>query len=60
LCFVDENNGVIDKKTDEKLKDILTEEEYKLISGENSKKASNRKMKFKILEILETIKKDLK
>ena len=60
LCFVDENNGVIDKKTDEKLKDILTEEEYKLISRENSKKASNRKMKFKILEILETIKKDLK
>lgn len=60
LCFVDENNGVIDKETDEKLKDILTEEEYDLISGENSEKASNRKMKFKLLEILESIKDEFK
>ena len=54
LCFVDENNGVIDKETDKKLKKILTEEEYKLISGENADKATNKKFKFKILEILES------
>ena len=32
LCFVDEKNGVIDKETDEKLREVLTEEEYKLIA----------------------------
>lgn len=56
LCFVDENNGVIDKDTDKKLKKILTDEEYKLISGKNVEKASNKKIKFKILEILEELK----
>lgn len=28
LCFVDEENGVIDKSTDEKLQSVLDEEEY--------------------------------
>lgn len=60
LCFVDENNGVIDKETDEKLKKVLTDEEYKLISGENIEKASNKKIKFKILEILEDLKSNKK
>ena len=60
LCFVDENNGVIDKETDKKLKNVLTEEEYKLISGKNADKASNKKLKFKILEILESFSKNCK
>jgi stage II sporulation protein R len=55
LCFVDENNGVIDKETDERLKDVLTEEEYELITGKNSDNASNKKVKFKILEIIESL-----
>ena len=55
LCFVDENNGVIDKETDERLKDVLTEEEYELITGKDSDSASKRKVKFKILEILESL-----
>ena len=60
LCFVDENNGVIDKETDKKLKNVLTEEEYKLISGKNADKASNKKLKFKILEILKSFSKNRK
>lgn len=60
LCFVDENNGVIDKETDKKLKNVLTEEEYKLISGKNADKASNKKLKFKILEILKSFSKNSK
>lgn len=56
LCFVDENNGVIDKETDEKLQAVLTEEEYELIAGENLNKAENKKMKFKIVEIIDKFK----
>ena len=56
LCFVDKENGVIDKETDTKLKEILTDEEYKLVTGKDMKKASNKKLKFKVLEIIEKIK----
>ncbi len=57
LCFVDEENGVIDKATDDKLKEVLTKEEYELIT--QNKKKSNKSnirtrvnVKFKINEIL--------
>ncbi|RDY22997.1 stage II sporulation protein R [Romboutsia maritimum] len=55
LCFVDENNGVIDKATDEKLKSVLTKEEYDLISQKTSKQSSKIKIKFKIVEIIKEI-----
>lgn len=55
LCFVDENNGVIDKETDEKLRSVLTEEEYNLIAEDNIEKTKDVKMKFKIVEIIEAI-----
>lgn len=55
LCFVDENNGVIDKKTDEKLKKILTEEEYDLIAEDSIEKTKNVKLKFKVVEIIESL-----
>lgn len=55
LCFVDENNGVIDKETDEKLRSVLTEEEYNLISEDNIEKTKDVKMKFKIVEIIEAL-----
>ncbi|MGL5713076.1 MAG: stage II sporulation protein R [Paraclostridium sp.] len=60
LCFVDENNGVIDKETDEKLKSVLTDEEYKLIAETNSDKTKNVKFKFKIIEIVEALLSDSK
>lgn len=55
LCFVDENNGVIDKETDEKLRSVLTKEEYNLISEDNIEKTKDVKMKFKIVEIIEAL-----
>lgn len=55
LCFVDENNGVIDKETDEKLRSVLTKEEYNLIAEDNIEKTKDVKMKFKIVEIIEAI-----
>lgn len=55
LCFVNEDNGVIDKETDEKLREVLTEEEYDLIAQKDKKESSKVKAKFKIVEILEQI-----
>ena len=55
LCFVVENNGVIDKETDEKLRSVLTEEEYNLIAEDNIEKTKDVKMKFKIVEIVEAL-----
>ena len=55
LCFVDENNGVIDKETDEKLRSVLTEEENNLIAEDNIEKTKDVKMKFKIVEIIEAL-----
>ena len=55
LCFVDENNGVIDKETDEKLRSVLTDEEYNLIAEDNIEKTKDVKMKFKIVEIIEAL-----
>ncbi|MGL4914600.1 MAG: stage II sporulation protein R [Romboutsia sp.] len=55
LCFVDEENGVIDKETDEKLKSVLTDEEYELITQKTDKEMSRVQVKFKIVEILESI-----
>lgn len=55
LCFIDEENGVIDKSTDEKLKSVLTEEEYKMIVQEDEQETTRVEIKFKILELLEGI-----
>lgn len=55
LCFVDENNGVIDEETDEKLKSVLTEEEYDLIAEDNIEQTKNVKLKFKVIEIIESL-----
>lgn len=55
LCFVDEQNGVIDEKTDEKLKEILTPQEYDLIMAKNQTKVTNLKFKFKIAEVFQNL-----
>ena len=49
LCFVDEENGVIDKSTDEKLQSVLDEEEYNLITTKNKEEGNVVKFKFKIV-----------
>ncbi len=55
LCFVDEKNNVIDEKTDKKLKEILTKEEYELIIEKDNVKVSQLEIKFKIVEIIQKI-----
>ena len=55
LCFVDDENGVIDEKTNEKLKEILTTQEYDLIMARNKNEANNLKFKFKIAELFQNI-----
>ena len=48
LCFVDEQNNVIDKETDEKLKKVLTKDEYELIVEKDKKNINNLQIKFKL------------
>ncbi|MBC5998244.1 stage II sporulation protein R [Romboutsia ilealis] len=55
LCFVDEENGVIDKSTDDKLQSVLDEEEYKLITTKNKEEGNVVKFKFKIVEVVKDI-----
>ena len=55
LCFVDEENGVIDKSTDEKLQSILDEDEYNLITTKNKKERNAVKFKFKIVEVVKNM-----
>ena len=55
LCFIDEEKGLIDKDTDEKLREVLTEEEYELITQSNKKQVNRVQVKFKIVEVLQNI-----
>ena len=47
LCFVDEQSGIIDKATDKKLREVLTEEEYELITQNNKKQVNKVKLNLK-------------
>ena len=55
LCFVDEENGIIDEETDSKLQSVLDEEEYELITSENKTEVNTVKLKFKIVEVVKSI-----
>lgn len=55
LCFIDNQNGIIDEKTDKKLKEVLTEEEYDLIMAKNKNEVKNLEFKFKITEVFQNI-----
>ena len=55
LCFVDEENGIIDEKTDKKLQEILSPEEYDLIMAKDKSEVKDLKFKFKIIEVLQGI-----
>ena len=55
LCFVDEEKGIIDKETDDKLREVLTEEEYELISQKTNNQMNRVQVKFKIVEIIQNI-----
>ena len=55
LCFIDDQNGIIDEKTVKKLKEVLTEEEYDLIMAKNKNEVKNLEFKFKITEVFQNI-----
>ena len=55
LRFIDDQNGIIDEKTDKKLKEVLTEEEYDLIMAKNKNEVKNLEFKFKITEVFQNI-----
>lgn len=55
LCFVDEENGIIDEKTDKKLQEVLSPEEYDLIMAKDKSEVKDLKFKFKIIEVLQGI-----
>ena len=52
LCFVDINNGIVPEESKEELQASLLEEDYNLISSNNSE----YKLKFKIVELFENSK----
>lgn len=62
LCFIDENSGVIDKKTEDKFKEILTNDEFGMIVDSKPKKEkkveikSRFTVKFKVLEVFRNLK----
>lgn len=47
--------NVIDKETDEKLKKVLTKDEYELIVEKDKKNINNLQIKFKIVEVFQKI-----
>lgn len=55
LCFVDEESGVIDKETDKRLKEVLTKEEYELITQKDQTQTNRVQVKFKTVEILDKL-----
>jgi len=54
LCFIDVKQGLTDEKTERKLKEVLSEEEYDMISSAASNEGELPiKLKFKVVEVLE-------
>lgn len=50
LCFVNVTSGIVPKESKELLENELSDEEYSIISNQNS---SEIKFKFKIIELLQ-------
>lgn len=48
LCFVDVSSGIVPEESKEELQNVLTDEEYTIISDKSS---PNIKLKFKLLEL---------
>lgn len=55
LCFVDVSSGIVPDTSKEVLKDSLDNEEYKIITADNSS-ANNSSIKLKIVEIVHGLK----
>lgn len=53
LCFVDASTGIVPDESKLRLKNVLSEEEYKLALGNSKDASSEIKIKFKIIEFLQ-------
>ncbi|WZL73558.1 stage II sporulation protein R [Clostridiaceae bacterium 35-E11] len=53
LCFIDMKNGLTDEETKNELMNVLTEEEFQMISTASSEDKLPIKLKFKVVEIIE-------
>lgn len=56
LCFIDMKTGLTNEKTKKELMNILTEEEFNMISTASSNDEIPIQMKFKLVEIIESAK----
>ena len=51
LCFVDVTSGIVDDESKELMQENLTDEEYSIISSDNTE----FKLKFKFIELLQNV-----
>ncbi|MFT9495540.1 stage II sporulation protein R [Anaerosolibacter sp.] len=56
LCFIDIEKGLTNEKTKQEMMNVLTEEEFKMIQTASSEDKIPIKLKFKVVEIIETAK----
>ncbi|KXG76197.1 stage II sporulation protein R [Thermotalea metallivorans] len=59
LCFIDMEKGLTNEKTKQELMSVLTEEEFQMIRTASSEDKIPIKLKFKVVEILESAKANL-
>ncbi|MBB6215575.1 stage II sporulation protein R [Anaerosolibacter carboniphilus] len=59
LCFIDIEKGLTNEKTKQEMMNVLTEEEFKMIQTASSEDRIPIKLKFKVVEIIETAKLNL-
>ena len=53
LCFVDASHGVVPDSSKTQLKNVLTDEEYKVVMSNSTNANSEVKFKFKIVEVFQ-------
>jgi stage II sporulation protein R len=56
LCFVDIDNGITGKDTENNLKKVLSEKEYNMIAEQGKTNIEDIELKFKIIEVIQKIK----
>jgi stage II sporulation protein R len=59
LCFIDIEKGLTNEKTKQEMMNVLTEEEFKMIQTASSEDKMPIKLKFKVVEIIQTAKLNL-
>lgn len=53
LCFIDINHGITDEEAQNRLKEVLNDDEYNMIKSDKTQEDMPIKLKFKIVELIE-------